>query len=113
MRKATSRTSLGSLTRCAALLLAAAAWPAWSGAAGGLVPQHSEDLRSALTHKGSAATLEFSAFGRGFRLQLSDNPRLAKVAAGSAVRLYKGTVEGLPDSWARISVHDGLPRGMI
>ena len=113
MRKATSRISLRFLTRCAALLLAATAWPALSGAAGGLVPQHSEDLRPALTRKGTAATLEFTAFGRGFRLQLSTNQRLANVAAGSSVQLYKGTLEGAPGSWARISIHDGLPRGMI
>ena len=113
MWKATSRTSLGSLTRCAALLLAATAWPALSGAAGGLVPQHSEDLRPALTRKGAAATLEFTAFGRDFRLQLSTNQRLAQFAAGSSVQLYKGTLEGVPGSWARISVLDGLPRGMI
>jgi hypothetical protein len=101
--------------RCAALLLLATAWPALSGAAGGLVPQHTEDLRPTLTRasKGDAATLEFSAFGRGYRLQLSNNQRLAQFAAGSSVQLYKGTLEGVPGSWARISVHDGLPRGMI
>ena len=105
---------MGHLTRCAALLLAATAWPALSGAAGGLVPQHSEDLRPALTRvKGAAATLEFTAFGRDFRLQLSSNQRLAQFAAGSSVQLYKGTLEGVPGSWARISIHDGLPRGMI
>jgi len=97
------------------LLLAATAWPALSGAAGGLVPQHTEDLRPTLTRasKSDAATLEFHAFGRGFRVQLSSNQRLAQFAAGSAVQLYKGALEGAPGSWARISIHDGLPRGMI
>ena len=115
MRKATCRTSLRSLTRCASLLLAATAWPALSSAAGGLVPQHTEDLRPALTRasKAGPATLEFTAFGRAFRLQLSNNQRLAQLAAGSSIQLYKGTLEGVPDSWARISVQDGLPRGMI
>jgi hypothetical protein len=114
MWRATSWISLRSLTRCAALLLAAT-WPALSGAAGGLVPQHSEDLRPTLTRasKGDAATLEFTAFDRGFRLQLSINQRLAQFAAGSSVQVYKGTLEGVPNSWARISVQDGLPRGMI
>jgi hypothetical protein len=65
------------------------------------------------TSKGDAATLEFSAFGRDFRLQLSSNRRLAQLAAGSAVQLYEGTLEGVQGSWARISVHDGMPRGMI
>jgi Metallo-peptidase family M12 len=115
MWKATFRTSRGRLAPCAVLLLATAAWPALSGAAGGLVPQHSEELRPALTRtsKAGAATLEFSAFGRVFRLQLSNNQRLAHVAAGSSVELYKGTLDGAPGSWARISVLDGLPRGLI
>jgi len=80
-----------------------------------LVPQHSEDLRPELTRasKGGAATLEFQAFDRGFRLQLSNNERLAHVAAGSSVQLYKGALEGVPGSWVRISIHDGLPRGLI
>jgi hypothetical protein len=99
------------------LLVAATAWPLWCGAAGGLVPQHTEDLRPSLKRApgGDAATLVFTAFGRDFRVQLSGNQRLAKVAAGSAVQLYRGAVEGLPGSWARISigVHDGLPRGLI
>ena len=65
------------------------------------------------TSKGDAARLELSAFGRDFRLQLSNNTRLARLATGSSVQLYKGTLEGVPGSWARISIHDGLPRGMI
>ena len=116
MWKETSKTSRGHLTRCAAILLTATAWPALSGAASGLVPQHSEDLRPALTRasKGGAARLEFTAFGRDFHLQLSSNQRLAQVAAGSSVQLYTGTLDGFPDSWARISVQeDGRPRGMI
>ncbi len=113
MRKTTPSTSPSWLTRAAALLLAVTAWPASSVAAvGGLVPQHSEDLRPALTRKGDAATLEFTAFGRGFRLQLASNERLAQLTS-SSVQLYKVTIEGVPGSWARISVHDGLPRGMI
>src|SRR5688572_3259223 len=115
MQKSTFMTALGCMARCAALLLAATMWPAFSGAAGGFVPQHSEDLRPALTRasKAGTATLEFTAFGRGFRLQLSSNEHLARFAAGSSVQLYKGTLEGVPGSWTRISIQDGLPRGLI
>jgi hypothetical protein len=115
MWKVTSRSSRAHLARCAALLLAATAWPTLSGAASGLVPQHTEDLRPTLARasKGDTATLAFTAFGRDFRLQLSNNQRLAHLVTGSSVQLYKGTLEGAPGSWARISVHDGLPRGMI
>src|SRR5687767_12880660 len=102
MRKATSWISWVRPTRCATLLLAATAWPAVSGAAAGLVPQHSEDVRPVLSQasKSGAATLSLTAFGRGFRLQLTSNPRLAHVSAGSSVELYQGTLEGVPDSWA-------------
>jgi hypothetical protein len=101
--------------RFAVLLLAATSWPASGGTVGGLVPQHTENLRPKLTRasKGEAATLEFTAFGHGFRLQLSSNERLAQIAAGSSLQFYKGSLEGVPGSWARITVHDGLPRGMI
>src|SRR6187401_2762956 len=114
MWKANSRTLRRHLALCATFLFTATS-PALSGAASGLVPQHSEDLRPALTRasKGGAATLEFTAFGRAFRLHLSNNQHLTQLAAGSSVQLYKGALEGVPGSWARISVHDGLPRGMI
>jgi hypothetical protein len=111
MYKATSRTS-PDVARRATLLLAVFT-SASSHAAGGLVPQHTEDLRPSLVRAGGETTLEFSAFGRHFRLRLADNQRLARFAAGSSVRLYKGKLEGVPDSWARISIVDSLPRGMI
>jgi hypothetical protein len=115
MLKATFGRLRGPLASFAALLLAATASPAWSASQGGLVPQYSEDLRPSLTpvSKAGAARLEFTAFGRGFRLQLSSNEHLARLAAGSSVQLYKGAIEGVPGSWARITVHDGLPRGMV
>jgi hypothetical protein len=96
-------------------MVAAWAWPDPSVAAGGLVPQHVEDLRPSLSHAPGVAqaTLEFSAFGRTFRLRLSDNRNLSRLATGSAIQLYKGNLEGVPGSWARISILDGLPRGMI
>jgi hypothetical protein len=113
MLEAPSRNSRGHLACCVALLVAVS--PSFSSAAAGLVPQHTEELRPSLTRSstGDGARLEFAAFGRVFRLQLSSNQRLARVAAGSSVQLYTGTLDGVPNSWARISVHDGLPRGLI
>jgi hypothetical protein len=103
------------MTCVAALLLAFTTWPVRGATGGGLVPQYSEDLRPALTpaSKARPATLEFSAFGRAFRLHLATNPELTRLAAGSSVQLYKGTIEDLPGSWARIAIQDGRPRGMI
>jgi hypothetical protein len=103
------------VTGLAALFLAFATWSTSGATREGLVPQHSEELRPSLTRssKAGAATLDFTAFGRGYRLQLASNDRLARLAAGSSVQLYKGVVEGVPHSWARITVRDGLPRGMV
>jgi len=115
MLKAISRRSRGHLAYLAALLIVITAMPAWSTTRGGLVLQYSENVQPALTpaSKSGAARLEISAFGRGFRLRLSGNESLTRLAAGSSLQLYKGTLEGVPRSWARISVQDGLPRGLI
>jgi len=115
MRRHTPTRSRGSPVRCVALLLAAWAWSESSEAAGGLVPQHTEDLRPSLIHAavGGDATLEFTAFGRNFRLRLAENRHLSRLAADGAIQLYKGNLDGAPGSWARISIRDGLPRGMI
>ncbi len=101
---------LAALICCAATLL-----PAISPAAGGLAPHRIERLQPILTRhvKGGGASLEFSAYGRGFRLELAANPRLSAVATGAAVQLYAGSIEGVPGSWARISVSDGRPSGMV
>jgi hypothetical protein len=109
MSKALTRIS------CAALLLATLGLPAFAGAAEGpRTPAH-EEVTSAPVRatRNGTARLEFSAFSRDFRLQLANNPRLALVAAGSSLQLYTGNLDGIPGSWARISVRDGLPRGMI
>jgi len=115
MHRLTPGNSIASMKRCLALLLATCAWPGAGNAAGELVAQHAEDLRPAFKRAstGDTATLEFTALGRHFRLQLTASQRLAKLAAGSSVQLYKGTLEGAPGSWVRIGLQDGLPRGMI
>ncbi len=95
---------------CAATLL-----PALAGAASGLAPQRVEKLQPVLApHSHDAGMqLEFSAFGRGYRLQLAANPRLAAAATGAAIQLYAGSIDGVPGSWARIAVSDGRPSGMV
>lgn len=101
---------LVALICCAGALL-----PAISAAADGLTPQHTEKLAPIFVRhaQGGGASLEFSAYGRGYRLQLAANPRLAAVSAGAALQLYAGSIEGVPGSWARIAVSDGRPSGMI
>jgi hypothetical protein len=58
-------------------------------------------------------SLQFSAYGRDFRLQLQPNDRLAAAAVGSNVGLFAGVVDGVSDSWARISVTSGIARGIF
>lgn len=97
-----------------AVWLVAVSPPASSAARQGLVPQHSEDLRPALTpSKAGTAKLAFDAFGRAFHLQLSRNERLAKLTSNNSAELYRGSIEGVPGSWARITMLEGRPRGLI
>lgn len=58
-------------------------------------------------------SLQFRAYGRDFHLQLQPNDRLAAAAVGSNVGLFAGVVNGVPDSWARISVTSGTARGIF
>lgn len=64
-------------------------------------------------------SLQFSAFGREFSVDLARNDRLiagwlarAKPAA-SVAQVYRGSLHGLPDSWARLTIIDGQPVGAI
>jgi len=62
-------------------------------------------------------TLSFDALGRSFDLQLEPNVGLLSAASRSAlsagVEIFRGRLAGDPDSWARIVVYDGMPRGLI
>ena len=65
----------------------------------------------------TAAVLSFDAMGRSFDLQLEPNDRLlsgsSRDALTSGVEIYRGQLANNPDSWARIVVYDGVPRGII
>lgn len=91
-----------------------------------VVVSYHEDLRnlSVQVHGGkgkfnnsSAADLTFEAFGRTFDLQLEHNDRLLSASAEAqlapGVYVYRGRVAGSADSWARIVVANGIPRGLI
>jgi hypothetical protein len=61
--------------------------------------------------------IRFEALGKSFDLQLVPNDRIASGlrsdAAVSDVEVYRGGLANNPQSWARIVVFDGMPRGMI
>ena len=72
----------------------------------------SQKLRGAVP-----GTLSFDALGRSFDLQLEPNNGLLSTASRNAlpdgVEIYRGRLAGNPDSWARIVVFDGMPRGLV
>ncbi|HZD52089.1 MAG TPA: zinc-dependent metalloprotease family protein, partial [Woeseiaceae bacterium] len=59
----------------------------------------------------------FDAFGRTFDLRLEPNHRLLSYAARGALtgaaQVYRGNVAGMADSWSRIVIAGGVPRGLI
>jgi len=61
--------------------------------------------------------LSFDAYGRTFDLQLEPNNSLLSVASRNAlpegISIFRGQLANNPDSWARIVVFDGIPRGVI
>jgi len=65
----------------------------------------------------SPTALSFDALGRTFDLQLKPNDRLlsglSRDALTAGVDIYRGQLAGYPDSWARIVMYDGMPRGIF
>jgi hypothetical protein len=63
------------------------------------------------------AVLSFEALGRSFDLNLEANDRLLASlpaeAAFDGVHAYRGRLVNNPDSWVRIVMFDGMPRGLI
>jgi hypothetical protein len=65
---------------------------------------------------GTARSLKFDAFGRRFALTLEKNTRLATLVAptqGPALSLYRGSLDNVPGSWARLSAQADAIRGLI
>lgn len=64
-----------------------------------------------------AQVMNFDAMGRNFEIVLELNSRLMEAAQKNplldGVEIYRGSLAGNPDSWARIVVADGIPRGMF
>lgn len=62
-------------------------------------------------------TVSFDALGRTFDLELRTNssllPRSTRTALGRDVGVYRGQLAGNADSWVRLVIADGMPRGLI
>ncbi|MBL8271675.1 M12 family metallo-peptidase [Steroidobacter sp.] len=58
--------------------------------------------------------LKFDAYGRRFELTLEPNDKLyPALQTQSHLALYRGQLDGIAGSWARISVTDGQLQGMV
>lgn len=70
-----------------------------------------------LSRAAGPARMQFDALGKSFDLELESNDGLLSRSAHDArraeVSIYKGRLAGNPDSWARITVFEGQPRGLI
>jgi hypothetical protein len=65
----------------------------------------------------AARTMQFQALGKNFDLQLVANERIASAiqseVAQAEIQVYRGQLANNSQSWARIVVFNGVPRGMI
>lgn len=61
--------------------------------------------------------LQFDAYGRRFTLTLEPNDKLSPLlqsdSSSSDIELYRGQINGVSQSWARISISQGKYQGMV
>jgi hypothetical protein len=110
-----------------ALTLLSAAPAAQAVSNGGVVVTYSESLQNLSMQAAVAqeapgiapgialvnATLEFDALGQRFELALEPNTRLVRGRLPAGIGVYRGRLAGKPDSWARITMVNGAPTGLI
>lgn len=62
-------------------------------------------------------SMQFDAFGQRFDIDLEVNHSLLNVVqrklGDHQFEIYRGEIAGLPNSWVRLVIADGLPRGML
>jgi hypothetical protein len=102
--------------------------PVFAGQSGNISVSHYEPLQrinlraqsSDVSQKSAGdvlTMLSFDAFGQSFEMNLEANSRFLSADARSAlpagVGIYRGNLSGNTNSWVRIVVHDGLPRGFV
>ena len=115
------------LKRCISVVFAAAFCMPVGASATDVRIGYSEPLE-ALSYSRSSAEFQkptnanvqklgFNAFSRHFDIALTPNHTLldavGREALGPAMQIYRGSLAGSPDSWARIVIADGLPQGLV
>jgi uncharacterized repeat protein (TIGR01451 family) len=110
---------------CASALLALSS-SLFASTVEGITVSHFEPLQRMSLHRGGVAqqklqpaesvNLRFDAMGRAFDLELEPNSRLlnnARSGLAADVGVYRGHLANAPDSWTRIVIANGEPRGLI
>ena len=63
------------------------------------------------------AGMSFNAFSRNFDIELQPNHALLgaleRRSLGDGIKVYRGGLSGNGESWARIVIADGMPRGLV
>lgn len=61
--------------------------------------------------------LRFNALGKHFDISLAPNQNVLSLAVrerlADDVGVYRGSIDGMPGSWVRLVVADGVPRGLV
>ena len=95
-------------TLCAAVIGCALHAAAHGATAESFRVLHHEKLQTiaAAREASGRERISFEAYGRRFDLRLEPNERIARVLAGKAgrARPLRGALEGVPDSWARLTL---------
>ena len=99
-----------------------------AGESNGVIVSHYEPLQRLSFHTDSIGTtqklrgagpvtLSFDALGRSFDLDLKPHSSFLSAASRNAlpdgVGIYRGQLAGNPDSWTRIVIYEGTPRGLV
>lgn len=100
----------------------------FAGQSGNVIVSHYEPLQRLSMRAENAAisetlrvtgpaTLSFDALGQFFELQLEPNNGFLSASSRHAlpvgIGIYRGRLAGNADSWARIVIFEGIPRGLI
>ncbi|MDJ0708998.1 MAG: M12 family metallo-peptidase [Woeseiaceae bacterium] len=89
-----------------------------TGMAESALIEYSEPLQEFELEKstyGEAA--RFNAFGKRFDVSLAPNQNILSLAVrerlAEGISVYRGSVDGMANSWVRLVVADGMPRGLL
>jgi uncharacterized repeat protein (TIGR01451 family) len=118
---------MNTLSKVTAIVLSCLILTSRAIASDGVVVSHYEALgklsfeqRAAASQKvqpDAPVTLRFDALGRSFELLLEPNSSLLSVAAkgelSGSIGIYRGQLAGIPDSWARVVISNGMPSGLV